>query len=663
MPLAGILTASDASALTSTSSGLQEEPVESPASEATGDIKTPAGTSFRADYVFSGSELTGWHTFGQADWHAENGEIVGKAHPGSNGGWLVLDKSYQDVKFFTRFQGPAGSKTGVLVRAEKTPDGGLKGFFVSLDPQDLNTYLLTLGSDGQEISRRQFRPLPPDTNRVAKPASPGSKPAAPRPMPAVSFLPDWNAIEVQMDANIIRPKFNGMFSFRPMATDDDGSGSGYGPVAIYAGGTGEIRFKDVCYKDFGRYVTPLQKVSNNYRMQRIDDYYYAWAASVADVNHTGNKDIVTGPYYYLGPDYTVKREIFVAQTYAPGREFDESMVVYTEDFTGDGWPDMINVTLDIPLTLYRNPRGELRRWDKFIVGPRVGIEIAVLADVDGDGKKEIVFATRTGSGRERISTVVYAKPDPNNPTGQWNIHPISEPGPWGGHGLGVGDITGNGLPDIVMVDGWWEHPAKGSDQGPWKFHKQYFSPELPSHRLYSTGGAVMAIYDVNGDGLNDIVTSLDAHGFGLAWYEQKRDGNGNISFVEHMIMDDFSTKNAGGVTFTELHGSTFADMDGDGIPDYVTGKRYISEDGVTGPDPWDSPVIYVYHTVRDKSAPGGARFVPELIHNRSGVGSMVTVADLNGNGVMDIISSTNRGTFVFWGKPYSARTTTEKSSS
>ena len=94
----------------------------------------------------------------------------------------------------------------------------------------------------------------------------------------------------------------------------------------------------------------------------------------------------------------------------------------------------------------------------------------------------------------------------------------------------------------------------------------------------------------------------------------------------------------------------------------ITGKRYISETTPHDPDPWGTPVLYVYHTVRDKSAPGEARFVPELIHNRSGVGSMVTVADLNGNGAMDIITSTNRGTFIFWGKPHSARTALKKKS-
>lgn len=654
LPLAGLLNGSYSPAFASTSSSLQNASPEAAVPEAVNALKTPAGAPFVPDYVFSGSALSGWHVFGQADWRAENGEIAGKAQPGSNGGWLVLDKSYQDVTFFGRFRVPAGSKTGVLVRSEKTPDGGLKGIFFSLDPQDLNSYHLILDSEGQEISRRPLRAVPADSNRVALPVAAGSQVAAPPPNPQIS-LPagDWSTIAVQMDANVFRPQLNGGYSIHAGATDDDGSATGYGPIALYAGGAGEIRFKDVCYKDFGRYITPLEQVSSNYRMQRIDDYYFTWGASVADVNRDGILDIVTGPYYYLGPDYSVKREITLAQTFAPGREFDETMVIYTSDFTGDGWPDLLIATLDMPLTLYRNPRGELRRWDKHIVGPRVSSEIAILADMNNDGKKEIVFTTP--AGRRGVNTIVYAGPDPSDPTGKWIVHPISEPGPWGPHGMGVGDITGDGTPDVLMANGWWEHPPKGSVQKLWKYHPQAFNPDPPSQRTFRSGGATMAVYDVNGDGLNDVVTSLYAHGFGLAWYEQKRDNKGNISFVRHMIMDDFATQNAGGVTFTELHGSTYADMDGDGIPDFITGKRFISETDVVDPDPWGAPVLYVYHTVRDKSAPGGARFVPELIHNRSGVGSTLTAADLNGNGAMDIITSTNRGTFVFWGKPHSAR--------
>jgi len=164
----------------------------------------------------------------------------------------------------------------------------------------------------------------------------------------------------------------------------------------------------------------------------------------------------------------------------------------------------------------------------------------------------------------------------------------------------------------------------------------------------------MAVYDVNGDGLNDVVTSLNAHGWGLAWFEQKRDAQGKISFVEHMVMDDFSTDNAGGVTFSELHGSTFADVDGDGIPDFIVGKRYFSHlDTNLDPDPRDSPVLYWYKTVRDPKAPGGALLVPHLIDNHSGSGSDVLAVDLNQDGAMDIVTATRFGTFIYWGKPHS----------
>jgi hypothetical protein len=125
--------------------------------------------------------------------------------------------------------------------------------------------------------------------------------------------------------------------------------------------------------------------------------------------------------------------------------------------------------------------------------------------------------------------------------------------------------------------------------------------------------------------------------------------DGKISFVRHMIADDFSTKNAGDVTFSEMHGSTFADIDGDGIPDFIVGKRYWSHvDGWLDPDAYGPPVLYVYRTVRNPKAPGGAEFVPELVHNRSGAGSDVLAADLNGDGAVDIVTSTDRGTFIFW---------------
>jgi hypothetical protein len=420
----------------------------------------------------------------------------------------------------------------------------------------------------------------------------------------------------------------------------------FGPIALYVGGSGEVRFKGLRYKDLDILTTPRETVSPEFSERHINGFYHSWGAAIADINHDGIPDVIAGPYYYLGPDYTAAHEIYIPHAYNPASDYpQDSMVTLASDFTGDGWPDVLVMSGSAGLgvaTLYVNPRGESRHWESYEVIQHVGNETTLLADIDGDGKPEVIHA-----GNSKLQ---YSKPDPSNPTGTWITTSISETGPWGaniGHGIGVGDINGDGLKDIVTVYGWWEQPAKGSGQKLWTYHPQEFGRWGPT--AGGAGGAELGIYDVNGDGLNDVVTSLEGHGFGLAWYEQKRSASGEISFVQHIIMDNFLTQNAGGVTFTEPHATAFADMDGDGVPDLITGKRAMSHLFDYGdPDPFGPAVLYVYKTVRNPKAPGGAEFVPTLVHNFSGVGSNFAVADLNGDGTPDIVTSGIYGTFVFF---------------
>src|SRR4029079_19061218 len=112
--------------------------------------------NFRPDGAFKGSALTGWHVVGDADWTARNGEIIGKAKPGTNGGWLVLDKSFQDVQLYLNYKCTGECKSGVLLRAKKAADGSMTGVFVSLANDDTGYYSVTLYASGKETSRDQL---------------------------------------------------------------------------------------------------------------------------------------------------------------------------------------------------------------------------------------------------------------------------------------------------------------------------------------------------------------------------------------------------------------------------------------------------------------------------------------------------------------------------
>jgi len=153
----------------------------------------------------------------------------------------------------------------------------------------------------------------------------------------------------------------------------------------------------------------------------------------------------------------------------------------------------------------------------------------------------------------------------------------------------------------------------------------------------------MHAYDVNGDGYNDIITALAAHEFGLAWYEQYREG-GEIAFREHIIMNRDPRDNRYGVKFSEVHAIDLVDMDGDGVRDIVTGKRFWSHGRTGDPDRNDAAVLYWFKLARgaDKSVD----FIPYLIDEGSGVGTQVVAGDINGDGLPDVVAANKKGTFV-----------------
>jgi hypothetical protein len=385
-----------------------------------------------------------------------------------------------------------------------------------------------------------------------------------------------------------------------------------------------------------------EQLSPNYRMLRLTPFYYSFASGAADFDRDGNMDIVSGPFIFLGPDFTKVREFYMALTTNPSTNFSSNWLEFAGDFTGDGWPDVLLASTS-GTRLYVNPKGEPRRWDSYapVVPPAPNVsEVSAMKDVDADGKPDLVYAS--------AGAVRWAKPDPANPTGPWLSTQVGDIGTYAAHGIGAGDMNGDGRVDILNVYGWWEQPANATT-AMWTYHPQAFGRQ---NGRGAPGGAEMCVYDVNGDKLNDVVTSLQAHVFGLAWFEQTRDASGTISFVRHMISDNFASKNAGGVTFSQPHGSACADMNGDGTTDFVIGKRFFSHnESYADPDPYGAPVLYVYRTVRNKQAPGGAEFVPELVHNQSGAGSQVLAVDLNKDGVMDLVTSGELGAFAFLGQP------------
>ena len=368
-----------------------------------------------------------------------------------------------------------------------------------------------------------------------------------------------------------------------------------------------------------------------YGKQQLSDQFYCEGSTFGDFNRDGKMDLVAGPYWYAGPDFKERQEIYPASAYDP-LHYSENFFAFAHDFNGDGWTDVLVLGFPgVDASWYENPGDKGTAWRRKVVFLPVDNESPTFGELF-PGKPPVLVCMSRGQ-------IGYASYDPKDPGRPWTWHPITPTGPWQRftHGIGFGDVNGDGRTDVLEKDGWWEQPASLAGDPVWTKHPFPFAA--------GRGSAQMYVYDINGDGRGDVITCKDPHGYGLSWFEQTRAADGTISFREHVITSTNANEKIAGVQFSQLHAIALADMDGDGLLDIVTGKRWWAHGPKGDVDAGGAPVIYAF--LLRRGADGSARFEPKQIDDASGIGVQLMLADANGDGRPDIVTANKRGTFVF----------------
>lgn len=367
-------------------------------------------------------------------------------------------------------------------------------------------------------------------------------------------------------------------------------------------------------------AAPQQSERSNeikFKKHVLSTEYIAEGAAVADVNKDGLPDVLAGTFWWQAPEW-IKHELTTAEIHASINGYGNSFFGFAYDINGDGWEDYIKVGFPgAEAFWYENPQNKEGHWTKRLLYPSVGNESPMFVDVDGDGRPDLLC------NDSKNKKVIWISPPSNKGDTAWTAHIISDDPDRATHmfthGLGLGDINGDGRKDVIIKSGWWEAPEDRT-QPNWKFHPANLGVDCSQ----------MFVLDLDGDGDNDVI-SASAHQYGIWWHEQISRGD-SIAFTQHEIFTEFS----------QSHGLTLADMNGDGHPDIVTGKRYWAHNGH---DPGErDPAVLYWFEYKPGSQP---QWTPHLIDSRSGVGVDVVARDINNDGLIDIVVANKHGVFVF----------------
>jgi hypothetical protein len=361
-----------------------------------------------------------------------------------------------------------------------------------------------------------------------------------------------------------------------------------------------------------------------WKRTELDNKFRSEGVAVGDFNRDGKTDIAAGDVWYAAPDWKMNLIREKAPEFDP-KNYSNSFCNFTDDLNHDGWVDLIVVDFPgAPTRWFENPQNKESPWKAHVCVDVTNNESPQYLDLDGDGKRELLFAT-SPDPKQADSPARYiavARPVASHPDAPWTIQKISAAAAPGtnrfSHGIGAGDISGDGKLDILVRQGWWEAPAAPSAGAEWKFHAAPLGEDC----------AQMYVYDFDGDKDADVLSTA-AHRLGIWWHERTDDG-----WRTNKISDACS----------QTHALEFKDINEDGLPDFITGKRWWAHGPKGDVDPDSPPVLLWFELTRQDGKPVWKEH--EIDHN-SGVGTQFEVADVNGDKLLDVVIANKRGVFYF----------------